>query len=114
MLFGVGLLLAAQGVLLAQRGGRGAAPAAPAADVPPTPRWPDGHPNLGATPNSKGYWEARPGLSPNPRAADLPLQPWARALYQYRASKADLYPPQINCKPGGGPSFFLAPGFEFV
>ena len=111
-------------LLQAQRGGR--APAAPppaagapplaagAQDVPPTPRWPDGHVNLGATAGAKGYWEARPGLGTFPRAADIPLQPWARALYQYRTAKTDLYPPQINCKPGGGPSFFLAPGFEFI
>jgi len=97
-----------------QRGTPAAAPATPAADIPATPRWPDGHPNLGASTNNKGYWEARPGLGTYPRAADIPLQPWARSLYQYRTSKTDLYPPQINCKPGGGPSFFLAPGFEFV
>src|SRR2546422_8564724 len=35
----------------------------------------------------KGYWEVRPGLSGLPRAADVPFQPWARALYQYRTSR---------------------------
>jgi hypothetical protein len=49
-----------------------------------------------------------------PRAADVPFQPWARALYQYRTGKADLYPPLVNCKPAAGPSFFNAPGFEIV
>ena len=27
-----------------------------------TPRFPDGHPNLGSAPGQKGYWEVRPGL----------------------------------------------------
>ena len=86
--------------------------AAPAADA--TPRWPDGRVNLGATRDQKGYWEVRPGLGGFPRPADMPLQPWARALYQYRTSTADLYPPLVGCKPAGGPGFFNAPGFEIV
>jgi hypothetical protein len=91
------------------------APAAvPAAAAEATPRWPDGRVNLGATREQKGYWEVRPGLGGFPRAADIPMQPWARALYQYRASTADLYPPLVGCKPAGGPGFFNAPGFEIV
>ena len=103
--------------MAAQRGGRGAAPpagAAPAAPAEPAPHWPDGRVNLGSTPDKKGYWEVRPGLGGGPRAADVPFQPWARALYQYRNGKTDLYPPLVNCKPGAGPSFFNAPGFEIV
>jgi hypothetical protein len=42
------------------------------------------------------------------------MQPWARALYQYRTSRTDLYPPLVRCKPAGGPGFFNAPGFEIV
>ena len=80
----------------------------------PTPRWPDGHINLGSTSEKKGYWEVRPGLGGVPRGADVPFQPWARALYQYRSSKSDLYPPLVSCKPAAGPSFFNAPGFEIV
>jgi hypothetical protein len=79
-----------------------------------TPRWPDGRVNLGSTPEHKGYWEIRPGLGGFPRAAQVPFQPWARALYQYRTSQSDLHPPLVRCKPGGGPSFFNAPGFEIV
>jgi hypothetical protein len=92
------------------------AAAAPLASeaAPPAPRWPDGHVNLGSAPGTKGYWEVRPGLGGVPRAADIPFQPWARALSQYRSSKTDLYPPLVMCKPGGGPSFFNAPGFEIV
>ena len=86
---------------------------APAA-APPAPRWPDGRVNLGSSPDRKGYWEVRPGLGGFPRPADLPMQPWARALYQYRTSRTDLYPPLVRCKPAGGPGFFNAPGFEIV
>jgi hypothetical protein len=80
----------------------------------PAPRWPDGHINLGSTSEKKGYWEVRPGLGGVPRGADVPFQPWARALYQYRTTKSDLYPPLVSCKPAAGPSFFNAPGFEIV
>src|SRR5688500_4704360 len=89
-----------------------AAPAAAGADA--TPRWPDGRVNLGATRAQKGYWEVRPGLGGFPRAADVPMQPWARALYQYRTSQTDLYQPLVGCKPAGGPGVFNAPGFEIV
>jgi hypothetical protein len=78
------------------------------------PRWPDGHVNLGSTAEKKGYWEVRPGLGGFPRAADVPLQPWARALAAFRNSKSDLYPPMVRCKPAGGTGFFNAPGFEIV
>jgi hypothetical protein len=102
--------------VLAQRGQRGAA--APAVvDAPPTeaaPRWPDGRVNLGSTSDKKGYWEVRPGLGGAPRPADVPFQPWAKALQQYRAAKTDLYPPLVKCKPAAGPGFFNAPGFEIV
>ena len=110
------LLLSVAAPSFAQRGQRGAG-AAPAAEGPPpepAPRWPDGRVNLGSTPGKKGYWEVRPGLGGAPRAADVPFQAWARALYQYRTGKTDLYPPLVNCKPGAGPSFFNAPGFEIV
>ena len=70
--------------------------------------------NLGSTPDQKGYWEIRPGLGGLPRAADVPFQPWAKALYDYRKSRTDLYPPLVRCKPAGGPGFFNAPGFEIV
>jgi hypothetical protein len=94
--------------------GRGQAPAQAAPAAEPTPRWPDGRVNLGSTPDKKGYWEVRPGLGGMPRAADIPMQPWARALSEYRSSRVDLYPPLVGCKPAGGPGFFNAPGFEIV
>ena len=82
--------------------------------TPPAPRWPDGRVNLGSSPEHKGYWEVRPGLGGFPRVTEVPLQPWARALYEYRTSRADLHPPLVRCKPAGGPGFFNAPGFEIV
>ena len=42
------------------------------------------------------------------------MQPWARALSDYRSSHAELYPPLVGCKAAGGPAFFNAPGFEIV
>jgi hypothetical protein len=80
----------------------------------PTPRWPDGHVNLGSTADQKGYWEIRPGLGGNPRPADIPFQPWARALYQYRNARFSQDSPLLTCKASGGPSFFNAPGFEIL
>jgi hypothetical protein len=90
------------------------APAQKPAATEPAPRWPDGRVNLGASKDQKGYWEIRPGLGGFPRAADVPFQDWSRALYQYRTTTADLYPPLVGCKPAGGPGFFNAPGFEIV
>jgi hypothetical protein len=90
------------------------AQSASAEPSPPAPRTADGRASLGSTPGNKGYWEVRPGLGGFPRAADVPFQPWARALYQYRTTKADLHPPLVRCKPAGGPGFFNAPGFEIV
>src|SRR6185369_2465841 len=78
--------------VLAQRGQRGAAATA-VVDAPPSeaaPRWPDGRVNLGSTSDKKGYWEVRPGLGGAPRPADVPFQPWTKALQQYRAAKTDL------------------------
>jgi hypothetical protein len=110
----VAVLAAAVRPALAQRGRGAGAGAAAAATAEPAPRWPDGRVNLGSTPDRKGYWEVRPGLGGFPRAADVPFQPWARALHQYRTSRADLHPPLVRCIPAGGPSFFNAPGFEIV
>lgn len=91
-----------------------AVPKASTADAP-TPRFPDGHPNLGSTPAQKGYWELRPGglAGGGTRPADVPFQPWAKAMYDYRRTH-QLDSPLVACKPGGGPSFFNAPGFEIV
>ena len=80
----------------------------------PTPRWPDGHVNFGSTPDHKGYWEVRPGLGGVPRPADVPFQPWARAVYEYRTATYSKDSPLVDCKAAAGPAFFNAPGFEIV
>src|SRR3954468_13534446 len=95
------------------QGGRGGGPPEAIPDAPP-PRAADGRVQLGSSKAAKGYWEVRPGLGGNPRAADIPFQPWARALQQYRTSRVDLYPPSVRCMPTSGPGFFNAPGFDFV
>jgi hypothetical protein len=91
--------------------------ALPSLGQDPTPRWPDGHPNLGSAPGAKGYFETRPGGGGGlgyPRAAAVPLQPWARALMEHRDARVEFYPPGVRCKPTGGPGFFGAAGFEIV
>ena len=95
-------------------GGKAAAPAKPVRPVLPAPRWPDGRVNLGAAPNAKGYWELRPGFAGRP-VGNVPFQPWAKQLFDYRQSSQKLTrPPYIDCKPAPGPEFLLAPGFEIV
>lgn len=88
----------------------------------PTPRWPDGHPALGALPGTAdGYWtdpsktaliedgvDVRMneyGLLANiedaPRVA--PMQPWALGVYRHRQSRQLRDDPMyLNCKPPGG------------
>lgn len=80
----------------------------------PTPKWPDGHPNLGSAPDKKGYWEVRPGGGGFRPEGQVPFQDWSRALYQYRNSRFSIDSPLVNCKAAPGPSFFNAPGFEIV
>jgi hypothetical protein len=80
----------------------------------PTPRLPDGHPNLGSVPGNKGYWEVRPGVGGFRPTAPVPLQPWAKALYDYRIKTFTKDSPLVDCKAAPGPSFFNSPGFEIV
>ena len=80
----------------------------------PAPRWPDGHVNLGSVPGKKGYWEVRPGLGGFPRASDVPFQPWAKAVYDYRTANFSQDSPLVDCKASPGPAFLNAPGFEIV
>jgi hypothetical protein len=86
---------------------------APAQSPEPAPRLPDGGVNLGSAPGKKGYWEVRPGLG-GFRADTVPFQPWAKALYDYRQATYSKDSPLVDCKAAPGPSFFNAPGFEFV
>jgi hypothetical protein len=89
----------------------------------PTPRWPDGHPALGALPGTAdGYWGepsktalvedgvdvkmTEYGLLTNlaDAAKVAPFQPWALGLYQHRQQRQLQDDPLfVNCKPPGGP-----------
>jgi len=74
----------------------------------PTPRFPDGTPRLGALPGQKGTWNGGGGGN-----ADVPYQPWARAISNYRRNNE--FEPHTRCKPSGGPRQFLTPyGVEIV
>ena len=97
----------------------------------PTPHLADGRVNLGPAPGEKGVWEGNAGatlatnvkgldnprmnLPTNLKIADVPFQPWARAVYEYRQSTTTKDDPHVRCKPSGGPRMFHTPyGFEFL
>ena len=97
----------------------------------PTPRWPDGKVNFGAPPGEKGNWDGGGLLATNPKnyeallgrriptgqvdIKDIPLQPWARALLDYRHSMFIADEPYTRCKPSPGPrSFATAYGVELM
>lgn len=98
----------------------------------PTPRWPDGRGNLGTFPGEKGHWirQGRGQLAGNPDSViaagpgglptnlllrDVPFQPWARALYEYRQANFERDAPHARCKPSPGPrQVGTAYGFEIV
>jgi hypothetical protein len=95
----------------------------------PAPRWPDGRINLGAPKGETGLWERRNEhlvINPKSYQADatrtarihidqVPLQPWARELTNYRHSLSLASEPYTRCKPAGGPRQFMSPyGLEIV
>ncbi|MBV9746843.1 MAG: hypothetical protein JO099_24035 [Acidobacteriia bacterium] len=91
-----------------------------------TPRWPDGHPRLGAVPGEIGYWSYpsasmlvenganiktdSEGLLANLADADkvAPFQPWAKGLFLYRQRALLKDDPMASCLPPGGPRQFQA------
>ena len=89
--------------------------------APQIPRTPDGKPNLSApaprlpdgTPDLSGVWSPPTGYSRD-LARDLkdgaPFQPWAKTLYDERAS-GSLWreDPDANCLPQGVPKVLLVP-----
>ena len=122
---GIGGINLNAGVQLGGRGGRGRGPARP------TPHLADGRVNLGPLPGEKGVWEGNAGatLATNPKGldnprmnlptnlkiADVPFQPWARAVYNYRQESTTKDDPHVRCKPSGGSRMFHTPyGFEFI
>ena len=98
----------------------------------PAPRLSDGRVNLGTSPGEKGHWirqgrgqlasntesviAAGPGgLTTNLTLRDVPFQPWARALYEYRQANFERDAPHSRCKPSPGPrQIGTAYGFEIV
>lgn len=84
----------------------------------PTPRLPDGHPDLG---NGKGSWNPRiieniagvgpggPGRSPVEKIVDVPFQPWARQVYEERLANLSKDDPEGKCLPPGVPRMMATP-----
>jgi hypothetical protein len=73
----------------------------------PAPRLPDGKPDL------SGIWNPPAGYIRNIAVnskEEIPFQPWAKALYDERATgKFWLEEPDANCLPQGVPKVLLAP-----
>jgi hypothetical protein len=107
-----------------QGGGGGAT--APVTPPRPAPRGPGGKVILGTVPGESALWlpgggggqrfintdDAAP-VAGTLAASQVPFQPWARALYEYRV--AYQLEPHTRCKPSGGPRQFLTPyGVEIV
>jgi hypothetical protein len=105
-----------------QGGGRGQA----AAPAQPTPRTPDGKVILGTKAGENALWfpaggggerfvnadDAAP-VAGKLKVSEIPFQPWARALYDYRV--VNQLEPHTRCKPSGGPRQFLTPyGVEIL
>lgn len=112
--------------------------ATPTRTAEPAPRWPDRKVRLGPAPGSKGFWasatvsdlfenSAQNRSTPIPMNQDglltnfsdidrvAPLQPWAKAIYQFRQRNLLADDPYNRCVPPGGPRQFLMPnGFQFV
>ncbi|HLG59144.1 MAG TPA: hypothetical protein VI485_27625 [Vicinamibacterales bacterium] len=95
----------------------------------PAPRWPDGRINLGPPAGETGLWERRnEHLVVNPQSYQanatktarvhidqVPLQPWAKELTNYRQGLSLASEPYTRCKPSGGPRQFMSPyGLEIV
>ena len=94
--------------------------------VKPVPRRPDGRVNLGTAPGEKGHWirtrrelvidaNTTNTLPTDLRVENIPFQPWAKALFEYRRTKDDRDSPHARCKPDAGPrEIGTAYGFEMV
>ena len=92
----------------------------------PTPRWPDGRVNLATVPGEKGHWirtrrelvidaNTTNTLPTDLKVENVPFQPWAKALFEYRRTKDDRDSPHARCKPDAGPrEIGTAYGFEMV
>ena len=119
-------------VLAGAQDGRGE----PAAASEPTPRLPDGTPNLGRVPGEKGAWgvpwitnmaakaidadgnSVVPSETPNaargPRGGaasepHIPFMDWTAAVFDYNSANASKYDPEGYCLPPGSPRMMATP-----
>jgi len=88
------------------------------AKAAPTPRLPNGQPDLG---NGKGSWNPRvianiAGVGPDARerspveqVLDVPFQPWARKAYDTRMADLQKDDPEGRCLPPGIPRLYQTP-----
>ena len=102
-------------------------------DERPVPRWPNGVISFTGPPGEIGNWDGRAGatlfdndregaldnptynLPSNISIDEVPFQPWARALYDYRQATFTKDDPHTRCKPSGGARMFHTPyGFEIL
>jgi hypothetical protein len=118
------------------KGGKGGKAKAPSR---PTPRNADGRIILGPPPGEKGVWQGNAGavlvrnLRPaantppppptnvmavppvNPTIDEIPFQPWARALLDFRQESLTADDPHVRCKSSGGARLYHTPyGFEII
>jgi hypothetical protein len=87
-----------------------------AGPIRPTPRLPDGHPDLG---NGKGSWNPRvvanlagvgdPSRSPVERTVEVPFHPWAKGVYEDRQANLQKNDPESRCLPPGLPRMMATP-----
>jgi hypothetical protein len=94
--------------------------------VKPAPRLPDGRVNLGTTPGEKGHWvrtrrefavedDVNNPLPTDIKVGQIPFQPWAKELFEYRRINTDRDSPHARCKPSAGPrQITTAYGVELV
>jgi hypothetical protein len=95
--------------------------------TPGVPRTPDGKPNLAApTPRAAdgkpvlaGLWRPSPGIvgdiTRGMNGADVPFQPWAKALFEQRRANNSRDDPTANCIVGGVPrSDFVGYPFKIL
>ena len=103
----------------------------------PTPRLPDGRPNLGRVAGEKGAWvipyltnlaaraisgDGRPVAVPETTASGssgprggagsephIPFMPWSAAMYDYNSANESKYDPEGYCMPPGGPRMMATP-----
>ncbi len=85
---------------------------APAAPSGPAPRNAAGRIIIGALPNERqGLWVPGQTLIADPK--DIPFQPWAKAMYDFRQTTE--LEPHARCKASGGPRQLITPyGLEIL